>query len=346
MKFFNLINSEMKKLVYKYILPLLIFTVSVSDIYSQKIEFSLNNKKIEADALNKIIIYENDICKVIIHDTAKQYYRLEKTDEAELKKPVNFGAYGTGLSPKYAIFTLTGLKPGKIYSFNIKKIIPRKDYDAEVKTSGTLSNTVEYDSIQSALSKNTTDSIFKRETSYKLKSADTNTIFDFYVEVHEITHIEAGIGPVFSNLEFNNYILTSIPGDSTGSMTIKNIGTKNQIDFVLGAIIRPWGYDQRGNFGDWHNAFLYFGLGLNSNKKFYENLYVGAGFGFRAFSIVGGIHISPVEMLLDGYTENGKYKSNEIDKIDNIKTTSTKINIFGGLLIDLSIFDNVFSKIF
>jgi len=310
----------MKKIIFIIIALLL----SIPNLSAQvegkdyKFEFFKNGIKMDSSSTHKFVVYENDICHVKFFDRLKEeVINLKLIEEQELKNPINFGSFGNKIQKSDRNPKDDTLHPKKdtLYSHNF--------YVAALKPD----NLNSYDIIAEG-----TDD-------------DTLHLYEFYVEVHKLTHIEAGIGPVFSNMEYNNFQLTSIPGDTTGSKTIKNNGTSNQIDFVLGAIIRPWGYDERAGFSIW-NTFMYFGLGVNNKQVVFENVYLGIGAGYRGFDILFGIHIAGVKQLLNGYSVDRTYGKNDIDDIDKITTTKTKVNVFGGLLIDLGIFSNVFPKVF
>ncbi len=333
-------------MIKKTLLHLIFALIFTGVAFTQDMYFLKNGRFIPASDSGKYIVYENDVCEIIVKNEGIDVtnYRLEVLEEQELKSPVKFNAYTKMALQDSCKFFLTGLKPNKLINYQIKEVIPGDEYEEE-KKSLTSTFTSTYDSLKQEAVKMNLDTVYKIETSYKNRGNDTVTLKSFVVEVHEITHIEGAMGLVYSNLEYNSYELTTVPGDTAGAKKIVNNGTANRLDFTLGAIIRPWGYDQRGELWDPRNTYLYFGLGFGDKGKVFENIYLGLGYGYRAFNFTAGVHLSSVKELIYGYEENKLYKKSDIDDIKKVITSKFKANFFAGVLIDFSIFSKVFSKI-
>ena len=272
-------------------------------------KFISNGIQINSVGADNYIVYPNDNCKVLVTGEFKKNLgiRLILVEKRNLLECVVFREVVK--KSEDTVFTK------QVFDFNLTGLEEDKYYRYDVE-------------------------LFSTEDSSRKK-----VVFEFNVEVHSRTHIEAGIGPVFSNLGFNKFEVTPVTDDTSGSVTIRNLGTKSQLLFVMGAIIRPWGYDQRAKPG-LENFYLYMGLGINSEQTVIDNLHFGIGYGFRGFNIVAGMHISKTLQLIDRFEEGGIYNKDDIGSKENIVTEKFKIGVFGGLLIDLSIFDKTFPEIF
>lgn len=182
---------------------------------------------------------------------------------------------------------------------------------------------------------------------YELKSVivgekDTSTQCGFFLEVHAMTHLEASIGPVFSWIRLNNFVTTPfLP--SGDSLTIKNNNSVKSLSFVLGAVVHPWGYDQRATLGA-RNILFFFGLGINDKEKIWENIFIGAGYGFRGINLIIGSHIAFNTTLIEGYVENGIYASDRIPDIDKITTKNITFGVFASVSADAGAFLKIFSN--
>jgi len=310
-------------------------------------KFLRNNKIENASSGNRYVVFENDNCKVKIFFLEGDDIRLQKTGEQNLAKPVQFGSYNKEKSLKIdsILFSLTGLESGKLFSYRIIKILPKGNKDTTIKITESNSRSYTFDSLKNEVTKNNSENNSNINLDIHDSPSDTLILFEFDVAVHEITHIEAGMGPIYSKIADNDYSFTPVPGDTSGGQNLVNKGTDYRTDFVIGAIIRPWGYDQNGKFS-LRNRYLFFGLGVSNKQKVFENIYLGLGTGFRAFNIVIGLNLAKEKLLIDGYSENVKYKKDEIPEKDKIVVKKNKWSFFGGLLIDFSIFNEVFSTIF
>jgi len=281
-------------------------------VYHQSL-LKLELKKNNSNVSRKINIEEDDVVTVVLKNVfkerAKEYY-IKQVVVQDLSSAIKFGK--TDLS----FLTNDSLTE----KYKITDTLPVTD------VTFTISN-------------------LEQGKSYKYLVMYKDTIEDqFYVTVDEIIHFEINIGPVFSSLQnpdFKSFTATRDQNGNEDSVTIKDNGTNNQLNFVIAGVFRPWGYDPRANVS-LKNFFIMLGIPLN--KTLGEHFLFGCGFGARGINIVAGLHIGTKNRLADGFNLNTKYSSQDID-LEKIVTKEISFAYFAGLVLDLGIVGKLFSSI-
>jgi hypothetical protein len=273
-----------------------------------QMELKCNDKTVT----RKINIEEEDVITILLKNVfktrAKEYY-LKQVDIKDLSSAIKFGKTDV----------ISVLK-NEMLTQDVSTIIDTSKIDVTF----TIAN-------------------LEPGKSYKYLVMFNDEIEDqFYVIVDEIIHFEINIGPLFSGMPNPDFVESSVTKDNTGNtdtIMIQDNGTKSKINFALGGVFHPWGYNPRAKIS-WRNIFIY--LGIPFNEKLGENFLLGLGFGYRGISLIGGAHIGTIKRLADGYNLNTRYPKADFD-LEKIKVNDIQIRLFAGIALDLDIVGKLFT---